>query len=152
MLNKSTYKADHPVLHFLFLFFLDVVCKDLHACPGKRRYDLTDGEVALIPKASNYRCASAHAEASLGDARFARLSGIAPDAHGRRSGKVLCECFLSIIRTVRLTTSDGSARIRSAWLWSIRFHLHRKHQQLVVYNRDVDESLLVLGLRSSLNR
>ena len=49
MLNKPAYKADHSVFHFLFLFFLDVVCKDLHACPSKRRYDLTDGEVTLIP-------------------------------------------------------------------------------------------------------
>ena len=65
MLDKSAYKADHPVLHFLFLFFLDGVCKDLHASPSERRYDLTDSEVALIPKASNYRCASAHAEAGF---------------------------------------------------------------------------------------
>ena len=34
MLNKFTYKADNPVLHFLFLIFLDCVSKDLHACPG----------------------------------------------------------------------------------------------------------------------
>ena len=55
-----------------------------------------------------------------------------------------------MIRTARLTARDSS--IRSAWLRSIRFHLHRKHHQLVVDNWDVDESLLVMGLRSSLNR
>ena len=54
-----------------------------------------------------------------------------------------------MIRTAGLTTRDGS--IRSAWLRSIRFHLHSKHQQLVVDNWDVNESLLVLGLRSSLD-
>ena len=149
MLNKSAYEADHPILHFLFLFFLDVVCKDLHASPCKRRYDLTDVKVALIPEATNYSCASAHAEASFGDARF---GGIAPHAHSRSPGGILGVGASSMIRAARLTTRDRSACIRCGWLWSIRLHLHRKHQQLVIDNRDVNESLLIYGLRSCLNR
>lgn len=146
MLNETANKANHSTLHLFFLLFLDNVCEYLHACLRQLWDDLAYGMIVVVPQISPCITPSAYATASI----WPHL-GLTPIytliAYRRWS-----------LHGIRLNTwlgldLNGTRRLlyeRSINLVSVLFDLDGKHQQTIVKDWNVDQSLLVLRLGCTL--
>ena len=160
MLNEATNKVSNTAFHLLFLFFLNLVGEYLHTNSSKAGYDLTDSKITVIPKRFHRVVTQSD---TMPCVRGSRCGGLAthtqcawPTQQGLSYryrclwGKSWCKCpRLLRIRTTALLLGYSCTNMYHRL---VRLHLNCEHEQLIVVDRNIDQSLLEFSLIGTLNR
>lgn len=146
MLNEATYKANDTTFHQFLVLHLNVVREYLHAWFGKHWNDLAHREVIVVPEATQGTRPSIHAFCYAG---LPRSFTSVTHCHGSCNSLGSILFVLSRSGTVWCSYTTGHISNGSDLIW---LQLHCKHKQLVIEDGNINQALLVLWLRSRLDR